>query len=192
MKRTQLHPMNATRYVPSIALLSLLLAGCLGAGAPTAQPTPSPTPAATPSRTAAPAPIATPDQTARRRINLSEEFNEMSAVLNRACTIDDRTAPGLGAFGVTVVNETAVQANVDIWRISDSHTYADFRAFVAAANEAPAWADRWFSLSLGPGESATDQASLGLGTHGIVCTFENGQTATSGSASLIGPLEIEQ
>jgi hypothetical protein len=136
--------------------------------------------------------VATTDQVARRSISLSEDFNEMSARLDRACTIDDITALGAGPLSIAVANETSVEAVVDIWRISDNRTYADFRAVLADTKEAPFWADRWMSLSLDPGESATAERALGLGTHAVVCSFENGEAAAAGSISLIGPLDIEQ
>jgi hypothetical protein len=170
--------------------VAILLAGCAGTGT-WAQANPSPAPSATPK----------PTPTEVGTLTLTESFDEMGAQLRRGCTLDAAGSPiSAGAVMVSAVNDSDRRALAEVWRIGDGRTYEELEAYVegeqrlvAAAgsgNGNPAWLSDLISLTLEPGQSASQVAMVPSGTHAAACIWLD-ETDNPVWMSLAGPLEAD-
>ena len=117
---------------------------------------------------------------------------------DKGCTYAGPAQIGSGPVALKMTNETKAQFKLDLWKLSDDHTYAELDAHIkeeqrrAAANEPelghPLFAELIDQESVASGTAMKNIKTLAPGTYGFVCiAFETGGP---GAIWLTGPLAV--
>ena len=117
------------------------------------------------------------------------------------CTLDAVDGPiSTGRVSFNAVNDTAVFAGFDMWRIAEGHSYEELAAAIQEARrnaEAggavishPEYLSGLIQVQLQPGESKVMAGRVQPGTYAIVCIRMFEQVGEPRPFSILGPIEV--
>lgn len=117
---------------------------------------------------------------------------------DKGCTYAGPAQVRSGPVALMMTNETKVQFKLDVWRLSEGHTYAELDAHIKeeqrryAAGEPelghPSFATLIDQESVASGSETKNISTLTRGTYGFVCIAF--QTSGPGAIWLAGPLSV--
>jgi len=116
------------------------------------------------------------------------------------CNLDLAADPvRAGKVEITVVNDTDALTTVDMWRITEGHSFQEFAGHIAQERQlaengelgqgAPAYVDDLQQFVILGGEADTRVKTLAPGTYGVVCYREFPEVGLR-PYTLIGPIEV--